>query len=114
MQHPTTQPEQAQTDHYLVFQEQAGGLLLVKQVEVPRYSQPNADGVRLDEDKQLSLAVARAVESKEGYMLHEAEVGEEFYVLDEVGDDEFEFVRYEQNPSFDAVWDPSETSEGEA
>lgn len=104
--HATVKDVRSNTEHYLVFQQHDGGVSLVKQVEVPRYSQPNSSGVQLDQDKKLSLAVARAVESDESYLQAEPFEGELYAVLTELGADEFEFVEYEQNPAFDAVWDP--------
>lgn len=107
--HSTTNAEQAETDHYLVFRQFGSGLELVKQVEVPHYSRPNYGGSRLDRDKRLALAVARAVESEQSYLRtatpDEVE-GDQFAVLTELGAEEFDWVEYEQNPTFDAVWDP--------
>lgn len=127
MQHSTTQPEQVQTDHMLVFRDETdfhGNLELIKQVEVPRYSQPTEDGVRLDHDKRLALSVARAVESGGSFVsslddpfvelgpdqLDQIE-GEAFAVMRDMSDRTFEWVEYEQNPAFDAVFDPENSED---
>jgi len=107
--HPTASVAQTATDNYLVFQRYHGTPSLVQQVEIPQYSQPDDSGVTLSRDKRLSLAVARAIEH--GKPVREPVEGERFHVLTELGADEFETVEYEQNPAFEAVWDP-EQSEG--
>lgn len=117
--HQTSTPRQVQTESYAVFRDLGEpNLRFIGQIEVPRYSQPTADGVELSRAKRLSLAVARAVESDETFIenfmdpnveqddLSEIE-GEEFLVLTEVGED-LEHVAYEQNPAFDGVWDPDQ------
>jgi hypothetical protein len=106
--HPTSTPEQAQTDNYAVFGDQSAqldshnDLVLIGRVEVPRYSQPNVDGVRLDTSKRLTLAVHRAIEQN---WRGEPPEGEEFMVMRDL-DAPMDFVQYEQNPAFDGVWNP--------
>lgn len=103
--HPTTTPEQMQTDTWLVFGNtepkytDTTNKTFIDTVEVPRYSQPNSGGVELNRDKRLALAVYRADEY--GYE------GETYWVLTGV-EEEFEAVEYERNPAFDGVWDPEE------
>jgi hypothetical protein len=105
--HQTTTPEQARTDEWAVFGDQSAqldahnDLVLIGRVEVPRYSQPTVDGVRLDTSKRLALAVHRAIAQSH----HEPLGGEEFMVMRDL-DTPMDFVRYEQNPAFDAVWNP--------
>lgn len=108
--HLTDEPEQSKTDTFAVFGDQSAqldphnDLVLIARVEVPRYSQPNADGVKLDYSKRLALAVYRAVQ--QNYRRTPPE-GEEFMVMTHV-EDAMEFAQYEENPSFDGVWNPEE------
>lgn len=76
--------------------------IFMGRIEVPRYSQPNEDGVKLDRDKRLSLAVARVIDE-------DVFEGMEYEVLTDIEGD-FETVTYEQNPAFDGVWDPEKKS----
>lgn len=118
--HQTTKPAQVKTDTYLVFDDVYSNpnLELVGEVEVPRYSQPSADGVKLSEEKRKTLAVYRAVEDGwvtdgDGGRMETASLGgHNFLVLNEVGGD-FDKVPYRPNPAFDGVWDP-EADEEEA
>lgn len=113
MQHPTTKPAQVQTDEWAVFGDQAAqldahnDLVLIGRVEVPQYSQPNADGVELDRDKRLALAVHRAVEQNHRGAPPE---GEEFMVMTDL-EEPMEFVQYEENPAFEGVWNPEESDD---
>lgn len=94
---------------------------ILGRVEVPRYSQPSADGVELDRDKRLALAVARVLERDDTVVRNghgkeippEKMVGWSFCVLTEI-DGEIEHVHYEQNPAFDGVWNPEEDREAES
>lgn len=118
--HTTVEPEQTKTDTFAVFQAVPGepNLQLVAMQEVPRYSQPNEYGVRLDYDKRLSVAVNRAVERDDTVVigpdyypvgpdeLSEIE-GTEFRVTDDL-DGSMSFVEYDRNPSISGVWNPEE------
>jgi hypothetical protein len=122
--HTTVEPEQTTTDTFAVFRDETdfhGHLELIASVDVPRYSQPNETGVKLDTDKRLSLAVARAVESADSFIAsttdpfveldeYETIEGEKFGVMRELGGG-IEWVAYEQNPTFDGVWDPEENDD---
>lgn len=121
--HPTVEPEQRETDTFAVFRAMPGkpNMELIANVEVPRYSQPDASGVELDTSKRLSLAVARAVERDDTFIesAHDSGVevqagyeyieGEEFMVMHDL-DKPMDFVAYVQNPAFEGVWDPEEES----
>lgn len=118
-EHPTTEPKQVATDTFAVFRQMPGepNFDLIAYVEVPQYAHPSSHAAKLTRDQRLSLAVARAVERDdtfiESFYVPGVEVGpneyenvegEEFFVSTELG--EMEPVDYEQNPAFDAVWDP--------
>jgi hypothetical protein len=111
--HPTSTPKQAQTDTYAVFGDQSAqldphnDLVLIGRVEVPRYTQPSADGVKMDKGKRLALAVYRALKQSH----HEEPFpGEEFMVMTDV-EEPMAFAEYEQNPAFDGVWNPEENDD---
>jgi hypothetical protein len=115
---PTTQPEQVKTDTFLVFDDvySNDNLELIARIEVPRYTRPNKDGVRMGAERRKLLAVARAVEADDtsisngsgGEIKDEAAlVGHNFNVLTEI-DGKMDRVPYIQNPSFDAVWNPED------
>lgn len=106
--HPTSTPKQAQTDTFAVFAD-AGAQLdrsndvrLVARVEIPRYTQPSADGVKMDTGKSLALAVYRAVQQ---HHYIDAVEGMEFMVMTDV-EEPMDFVSYEENTAFDGVWNP--------
>lgn len=114
--HPTVEPEQTATDTWIVVDPATGlgpNMEIVARVEVPRFSQPTADGVRLDRDKRLSLAVARAIERDDTIIRkgdgNDVPVDEmvnwSFGVLTCM-DADVEYVQYEQNPSFKGIWNP--------
>lgn len=122
--HQTTTPEQMQTDTMLVFRSglnHRGHLELIGTVEVPRYTRPDEHGIRMRTDKRVSLAVYRAVTSPETHIegydgtelnettYHKIE-GEEFAVMRDMSSG-VEFVPFEGNPSFDAVWNPEADDE---
>jgi len=119
-EHLTVEPEQTKTDTWMVL-DPANGIgpntEILGTVEVPRFSQPTDDGVRLDRDKRLALAVARVVEKDDTAVRNgdretksvDSLDGWYFEVLTEIGADT-EWATYEQNPAFDAVWDPEDES----
>ena len=135
MSHTTTQPTQTQTDTFQVMRSMSHrpNVELLGHVEVtgsdehsesrpvrratvavPRYSQPDQNGVRLDRDTRLSLAVSRVIEREDTFIESPyypgVEVlpteysvldGETFWVSTELGD--YEPVEYEHNPSGSAM-----------
>jgi hypothetical protein len=146
MSHTTTQPAQVQTDTVGVFRsmEYKQNMELIGYVDVPRYSRPDQHGVELDRDKQLSLAVARAVECTDSFIesLYDpgAEVGPDDYSAIETErceHSEYRSVRrptvdvgeefwvsteignmipveYTQNPTFDVTVSSSTDQDGDA
>jgi hypothetical protein len=118
--HPTVTPAQLETDTFAVFRSLPGepNLHLIKRVEVPRYSQPNEDGVELSRSKREQLAVQFAVtaddshiEGPNGYTIgpnRYGEIeGEEFLVMHDV-DAPMQHVQFQRNPAVAGVWDPNE------
>jgi hypothetical protein len=116
MDHPTTTPEQAQTDEFAVFSDTPGraNLELLGRVEVPTHSEPTADGERLTEHERLALAVHRAVTAEDTFVpdamgnevAPEELTGEVFMVMTGM-DDAMEFCSFTQNPPVDA-WEPDQ------
>jgi len=110
--HPTVTPKQSKTDTFAVFGDQSAqldghnDLVLIGRVEVPRYTQPSADGVQMDAGKRHALAVYRAVQQN---WRNAPPEGEEFMVMYDV-EEPMAFAPYEENPAFAGVWNP----EGEA
>jgi hypothetical protein len=110
--HPTSEPEQVQTDTFAVFtdnpQDPHPNLTLLKRVEVPQYSQPDEAGVRLDLDKRLQLAVQWAVTAEDSPVVNYGMVeGDEFMVMHDLNKP-MAFVEFQRNPAVAGVWDPSE------
>jgi hypothetical protein len=107
--HPTVEPEQTKTDTFAVFSDNAMAdeMALIRRVEVPRYSVPTSDGVELSFGKRLSLAVAFAIEAEDTSPPPELVAGNEYMVMHDI-EDAMEFTQYEQNPAFDATWNPNE------
>lgn len=108
--HPTVTPKQSKTDTFAVFGDQSAqldahnDLVLIGRVEVPRYTQPSADGVEMDTGKRLALAVHRAIEQN---WREEPPEGEEFMVMTDV-EESMAFAEYENNPSFAGIWNPED------
>ena len=92
-------PEQCRTETYMVFGDDSIPATLLARVEVPLFSQPTGEGTRLSRPKREALAVNRAFDG--------AQKGEVFYVLSDMMDS-YTPVEYEENPAFDAVWNPEE------
>lgn len=118
--HPTTTPEQLETDAFAVFRSLPGqaNLHLIKRVEVPQYSQPNADGEQLSRSEREQLAVQFAVvaddshiEGPDGYTIGPNRYGqiegEEFLVMHDV-EEPMQHVPFQRNPAVAGVWNPNE------
>lgn len=123
MAHPTTEVEQHKTDTFIVLDQMGGNgpnMDYLGRIEVPRYSQPTSDGVRLDIEKQRALAVYRLLEHDDTAVVHaDSETPISLDILDGVRfgvmgsiDGEIHSVEYEYNPAFDAVWDPATDGSG--
>lgn len=114
--HPTTKPEQVQTDTFAVFadarHDPASNLVLIKRVEVPRYSVPNDNGVELSKAKRTSLAVTFAVTASDTTPDPAMVEGSEFLVLSDI-EAPMAHVPFERNPAVAGCWNPNEESVAE-
>jgi hypothetical protein len=95
--HPTTTPEQLETDTFAVFRDFPANqnLELIDRVQVPRHDQPNESGGEMRVQTRKQLAVMLAVENErtfiESFNNPHSEVenyqdiaGEEFMVMHDV------------------------------
>jgi hypothetical protein len=117
--HPTVEPAQTQTDTFAVFIDPGASvgetyenIQLIKRVEVPRYSLPTENGVKLSQDKQLSMAVTFAVTASDSTPDPEVVEGAEFMVLDDL-DAPMKFVQFERNPAIAGCWNPNQETVAE-
>jgi hypothetical protein len=119
-QHPTTEPEQMETDTMAVFadnpQDPTSNLVLVGRIEVPRYDQPDSDGELLDTGTRLEVAVHRAIQSEDtsfpaGHIPVEEQMelvdGQEFMVMTDI-EEPMSFAQFDMEQDFDHIWNPNE------
>lgn len=116
--HPTTTPEQLETDAFAVFREVPGesDLKLIERPDVPSYDGSNEDGEQLSQSTRMQLAVMHAVEAdgtsiypegtKTLSMTRDVPVsdGEEFMVMHDV-EESMTFTPYRDDEALRETWE---------